>query len=60
MERHRFFVEIIDRSTGKDIRWSNQQWETVVECRYAQEGQRMVESQYGGPQNCRVTWRGQA
>lgn len=60
MERHRYFVEIIDRSSGREVRWTDQQWETVVECRFLQEGQRMVEAQYGGANNCRVTWRGPA
>jgi hypothetical protein len=63
MERHRFFVELFTRPYGPDgatVSNSDEQWETVVECRNPNEGERMVQSQYGGPNRARVVWRGPA
>ena len=60
MERHRYFVQIVTQQNGRDYMNTNQQWETVVECRTPNDGKRMVEAQYGGEGNCRVTWRGRA
>lgn len=63
MERHRFWVELIERPYGPNgavVGNTRDQFETVVECRWANEGQRIVESQFGGPDRCRVSWRGPA
>lgn len=61
MERHRFFVEVFTRPHGPDgaININTQDtFETVLECRNAVEGERMLKAQYGG--NALVNWRGRA
>jgi hypothetical protein len=63
MERHKFYVEIGEFFNGNSGSWSTNsqnQFETVVECRTISEGERMVQAQYGGNQRCRVQWRGRA
>ena len=62
MERHKFYIEIGERYNGTGAWTTNtqNQFETVVECRNANEGERMVQAQYGGPDRCRVIWRGPA
>jgi hypothetical protein len=61
MERHRFFVEVFTRPHGPNgaISINSQdQFETVIECRNPNEGERMLKAQYGG--NALVNWRGRA
>ncbi len=63
MERHKFWVEVGEYFNGNSGSWttnSSNQFETIVECRNPNEGERMVQAQYGGPQRCRVNWRGRA
>jgi hypothetical protein len=62
MERHRFYVEIGEHYNGTGA-WttnSQDQFETVVECRNPNEGERMLVAQYGGSSRVRVNWRGKA
>ena len=62
MERHRFFVELITKGPGWGT-WSSNtqdQFETIVECRSPNDGERMVQAQYGGSDRCRVYWKGPA
>lgn len=62
MQNHKFYIEVLFRDEGSSMTYTrtNQQFETVVACRSPDEGRRMVEAQYGGPDRCRVTWRGPA
>jgi hypothetical protein len=61
MERHKFYVEIGEyKGWGTWNTNSQDQFETIVECRSPQDGERMVQAQYGGKERCRVNWRGPA
>jgi hypothetical protein len=62
MERHKFYVEVGEyyNGTGAWTTNSQNQWETVIECRNPNEGERMLVAQYGGPNRVRVNWRGRA
>ena len=61
MERHKFYVELIQMNGwGSWTTNSQDQFETVVECRNPNEGERMLMAQYGGSERCRVNWRGRA
>jgi hypothetical protein len=59
MERHKFYVEVYTKpwgSNGAESINSNDKFDTVIECRNANEGERMIKAQYGG--NAHVQWRG--
>ncbi len=68
LKSYRVYVEIgeyyggYDSTMGGQGAWTSntsQQFETVVQAQYPDMAVRIAQAQFGGPANCRVTFRGE-
>ena len=62
MEQHKFRVEVGEYINGSGV-WissTSQVFDTVIFCNSPNDGLRMLESQWGGPDKARVSWMGPA
>jgi hypothetical protein len=62
MEQHKFRIEVGEYIGGSGA-WTSSTdkvFDTVIACRSINDGRRMLEAQWGGPDRARVSWMGPA
>ena len=63
MRSFKFYVEIGHYAgggtNGAFMSSTSQQFEVVVQAKFSQDAERMVKAQYGYPERCRVSYRGE-
>jgi hypothetical protein len=64
MQSYRVYVEVgsytSEGTSGAFLTESLRQFETVVNAQSSGDAVRIAEAQYGGPERCRITFRGVA
>ena len=60
MEQHKFRVEVGEYIGGTWYTSTSQQFDTVIFCNNPNDGLRMLEAQWGGPDKARVSYMGLA